>query len=562
MKKLTLSLLAILLFVINSKAQSDTFYFNAQWKFIKKKEDAKYYRTSRRVNDSLYQVTDHFMNGTVQMTGFYSNPKSDEAKDKHGLFVYYNDKGIKTSEGVYVNGKKEKEWKYYFEDGALESVRSYKFFLLEGKAIYYDSASHNRRSEGSFTLGKRTGEWRFYYQNDSLSERLNYANGDLDGAIIVYDSLTRNIILEGAFAHNLKHGKWRTYYKDGRPKEEVNYLLGKENGELALYDSLTGEKYAGGTINDSGGVFTSYYPGTKRLFNKGYIDPKTNIRYYKYYDSTTGNLIKEASFLYDLPYGTWKYYYASNGKLGFEETFKNGVVEGEFILFDSVSVNKLTVGRHSNGLRVGEWKFYNSGDGKLRSVESYKKGRLHGDAITYDANGVVKSVAGYKNGMEHGESILYHEGTTNKWVVWNMKEDSLDGALYTYYPSGKMKRKEHYKNGTLETSVCYDELGNEVEYYPVRTAPEFDGDVMTYIGNSLRYPESAKAKSLEGKVLVRFAINESGAVSEAQVVEGFNKECEDEAIRVISQMPPWRPATMDGIPEKVYKTIPVVFWIH
>lgn len=30
----------------------------------------------------------------------------------------------------------------------------------------------------------------------------------------------------------------------------------------------------------------------RKLFNKGYLDPKTNIRYYKYYDSTTGNLVK------------------------------------------------------------------------------------------------------------------------------------------------------------------------------------------------------------------------------------------------------------------------------
>lgn len=562
MNKIASIVLVIIISCFNSVAQTDTLYFNAQWKFIKKKDGAKYYRTFVKISDSLYGVTDHFMNGDVQMTGFYSNPRSDDDKLRNGVFVYYNDSRKKASEGEYKNGRKEKQWTYYYEDGSVTSVVNYKDYKLDGPAKYYDSATGKKTSEGRFVNALRVGEWRFYYLNDSLFQIINYKSDTLDGVYQKFDSLTGKLVADGAFVKDKRNGVWKVNRADGRPVSTITYVDGKERGEFAIYDSLTGKKFAGGNMSEDSGDLVANYPGTNVLYFKGVIDPKTQIKKFTYYDSVTHHVIKEATFLLKSPYGTWKYYYPSTGKLYYEEKYKNGLVEGDFAVKDSLSDYNITTGQFSKGQRVGEWKYFSSGSGKLLLTEAYRKGRLHGSAYMYDSLGNVKSVSEYKNGLENGEWILYYEGSKQKWVVWNVVDDSLDGKLYSYYSTGKLKRYELYKRGNLEKSVCYDESGKETEYYPLRTDPEFYEDVMTYIGNNLRYPENARTEGLEGKVIVRFAINESGSVSEVQVIEGFNKECDEEALRVVSQMPLWKPSTMDGLPQKVYKTLPIVFWIH
>ncbi len=116
--------------------------------------------------------------------------------------------------------------------------------------------------------------------------------------------------------------------------------------------------------------------------------------------------------------------------------------------------------------------------------------------------------------------------------------------------------------GVLKSGACYEESGKEIEYYPMYMPAAFGEDIMTYIGNNLEYPKEAKENHIEGKVLVRFSVTESGVVSNVKVVSGIGHGCDEEAIRIISGMHPWRPAVVDGMPITSRQTIPIVFWIH
>ncbi|MEM1408785.1 MAG: energy transducer TonB [Bacteroidota bacterium] len=100
----------------------------------------------------------------------------------------------------------------------------------------------------------------------------------------------------------------------------------------------------------------------------------------------------------------------------------------------------------------------------------------------------------------------------------------------------------------------------------------YDG-LYAYFEENIRFPESKK-KRVNGKVLVQFTIDEDGLViSETiQIVSGdrlsqnFSAKgvltdslFEQEAIRLVQQMPPWKPAYKMGKLVKQTTIVPVRF---
>jgi len=73
------------------------------------------------------------------------------------------------------------------------------------------------------------------------------------------------------------------------------------------------------------------------------------------------------------------------------------------------------------------------------------------------------------------------------------------------------------------------------------------------------YPAEAKAAKLEGEVMVSFVVSEEGEITKAQVVKGFDKACEAEALRVVKKMPKWTPGVQEGKEVAVSMSLPIRF---
>ena len=80
-----------------------------------------------------------------------------------------------------------------------------------------------------------------------------------------------------------------------------------------------------------------------------------------------------------------------------------------------------------------------------------------------------------------------------------------------------------------------------------------------YMVNNIRYPESAAKSKTTGKVYVSFVVTKDGKVTKAAVKRGFDKDCNEEAVRVISSMPNWKPAEKDGKKVDSELVLPVSF---
>ena len=96
----------------------------------------------------------------------------------------------------------------------------------------------------------------------------------------------------------------------------------------------------------------------------------------------------------------------------------------------------------------------------------------------------------------------------------------------------------------------------------VQQMPEYPGgivEVMKWLQRTLRYPPTAQQQGIQGSVMVSFIVNVDGTITEQKVVRGVNEELDAEALRVISNMPKWKPGLDKGKPCRTLFAIPIVF---
>ena len=163
------------------------------------------------------------------------------------------------------------------------------------------------------------------------------------------------------------------------------------------------------------------------------------------------------------------------------------------------------------------------------------------------------------------------EGTPNPNIDFTIREVEKHGdtMMYSMDPftiSGDIVNKLKNKIMTDEDiDVKVTEVGcvdNDTVYQIVEEMPEFPGGaeaMMKSIAGNIKYPEAAIDKNIEGRVFVSFVIEKDGSVSNVKVLRGIGGGCDEEAARVISSMPKWKPGKQKGEFVRVSYQIPIMF---
>ena len=119
------------------------------------------------------------------------------------------------------------------------------------------------------------------------------------------------------------------------------------------------------------------------------------------------------------------------------------------------------------------------------------------------------------------------------------------------------------KNEAGETSSKIDAVITQDSIHRVaEVMPQYPGgpnEMMRYIQENIKYPQSAKANKIEGRVFVTFVVEKDGSITNAAVMRGIDKECDAEALRVVSSMPKWTPGQQDGKNVRTQFTIPIIY---
>jgi len=105
----------------------------------------------------------------------------------------------------------------------------------------------------------------------------------------------------------------------------------------------------------------------------------------------------------------------------------------------------------------------------------------------------------------------------------------------------------------------------EKKILPVKTTeipPIFPGGeqaMFFYIYEEMNYPNKAIRHEIEGIVFVQMVINPNGSISNVKVVKGLGFGCDEEAKRIVKNMPSWSPGKNQGRVVPVQKIIPIRF---
>lgn len=92
--------------------------------------------------------------------------------------------------------------------------------------------------------------------------------------------------------------------------------------------------------------------------------------------------------------------------------------------------------------------------------------------------------------------------------------------------------------------------------------PQFLGGeqaIYKYLADNVRYPEKAIYAGAQGTVYVIFFIRKDGSVSDVSVKKPIGFKMDEEAIRVVKNMPRWLPAKLNGKPVHYVYQLPVKF---
>lgn len=187
---------------------------------------------------------------------------------------------------------------------------------------------------------------------------------------------------------------------------------------------------------------------------------------------------------------------------------------GPITFFDSKG-HKLREGTYVDGKRDGKWKYYDAKTHRLKGEVQYEM-----DSILSDTKGLMftSSATATKGGKSPGKISI-------------AGRDSKGGA------EGEDKTKQR----------------------KIDLMPNAEYNINEYLADHINYPMAARKANIEGRAIVKFVIDEDGGIAGVTLLKGIGRECDEEAIRVVSEMPHWLPGMSEGEPVRVYFTLPITF---
>ncbi len=174
----------------------------------------------------------------------------------------------------------------------------------------------------------------------------------------------------------------------------------------------------------------------------------------------------------------------------------------------------------------------------------------------------------YKNNQKDSTWINYGINM-NVLTIGDYAKDEKVGIWKYFLAGGELEQAYDYTNKTFVSfkadppKTAYQVIsGRDTTYEELSRPPMVIGGSRAYldvIARNLKMPSSAFRRGANGRVYVRFIIDETGKTSDFSVLKKGDKDLDAEAIRVVKLIEGWYPALKGDTPVKVIYTIPVSF---
>jgi TonB family C-terminal domain/TonB family C-terminal domain len=173
-------------------------------------------------------------------------------------------------------------------------------------------------------------------------------------------------------------------------------------------------------------------------------------------------------------------------------------------------------------------------------------GRVHAE-FTVETDGTVSNVR-YTGSPDHllGDALVKTIQSSPKWDPAKNPESNEP------YTSSFTIKFELPDKVLLETEPFV-----VVEQMPMY--PGGEGELLKFIAENTHYPDSAKIKNIQGRVIVRFVVTPEGNTDDISVLKGVHPLLDAEAVRVASMLSGFTPGYQGGTAVPVWYMIPITF---
>lgn len=145
-------------------------------------------------------------------------------------------------------------------------------------------------------------------------------------------------------------------------------------------------------------------------------------------------------------------------------------------------------------------------------------------------------------------SIVENDAEADENIVINAEADQ-ETVIEKYVPFTPPEEEEEV-------------IAEEPIFVVVESMPSFPGGyeaLMKYLHDNIRYPVMAKELNIQGKVFLTFVVEKDGSVTDVELLRGIGGGCDEEAIKVVQNMPKWIPGKQRNVPVRVRFNLPVNF---
>ena len=117
--------------------------------------------------------------------------------------------------------------------------------------------------------------------------------------------------------------------------------------------------------------------------------------------------------------------------------------------------------------------------------------------------------------------------------------------------------KKEKTTQTRKNTTTDDKIYEVCEQMPIFEGG--DAALMKYLTDSVKYPESAKKRGVQGRVKIGFIVEKDGSLTDVKVLRHVDIALDAEALRVVKGMPKWIPGCQDEQLVRVRYNVPVSF---
>lgn len=172
----------------------------------------------------------------------------------------------------------------------------------------------------------------------------------------------------------------------------------------------------------------------------------------------------------------------------------------------------------------------------------------------------------YRNGRLESVGLCKTENYKDLWTIFNQlyRDDTTmyyneigEATHYTVHDKGKLIKTQSLKEEEPEPEEDFLKFK---KYVFVEEMPEAPYNVYQFLGENLVYPQVPKELGIDGKIDVRFVVDTDGSITDIEVVGEYHHiDLAKAALLVISKLPKWKSGMQNGVPVKVYYTLPITF---